>query len=262
MHSYVRLLLPTVLFAAQIGCSLQYTQAAPNDTYVNINGWQHKGWALRSAGRYAEAEASQKKALELVQKAPQYANMEGNIYSDIMEALEYQNKYAEALTYGDNAIRNAKISPLTKDYVNFHRAKSYVALKKYSEAAILLDQLIKHSQSDVLTKNHNSLYGLDIAQAQKLLADCYAEEKRDALAETNYKAAIALPELYVPRNSNLRLPALRAYLNFLQKHNRSKDAQRIAARIKDMELHPTELHACGTSSLRAQAWLNWQPKDP
>jgi tetratricopeptide (TPR) repeat protein len=263
LHHLIRRCFLCVCCVAQFQCALlQPLEAAPDNTFENIKGWQQKGWALRTDRRYAEAEAAQKKALELVQKAPQYSTMEGDVYSDIMEALEYQKKYEEAVVFGNKAIQTGKNSPFTNDNINLHIAKSYSALKKYNQAAPLLDQIIKHSQSDAKNENHNSLYGADIAEAQKLLADCYAREKKDGLAEANYKASIALPQTYLPLNSEQRLPALRAYLEFLQAHKRTKDAIKISARIKDIETHPLDLHRCGTSALRARQWLNWQPKNP
>jgi tetratricopeptide (TPR) repeat protein len=233
-----------------------------------IDGYQHKGWVLRNDGRYAEAEACQRKALALFQKTwrfPQESFTMAAISLDIGECLRHEKRYQDALQelahssgYCNPTAHGAPAALLSR--IHLEQARCYVALEQYAKAQPLLAGVIEQYGNDSTEFHYNSVQYFEVSEASKLLGDCYVGQGNLKLARSSYKKALNfLSELYVPRNSPLRLDVLEAYKSVLSKLGRSEESKRIAQRIEAIHANPENLYPCGTALMEDQKWRNWQP---
>jgi tetratricopeptide (TPR) repeat protein len=246
-------------------------QSAPlsntQEAWRLMDGYQHKGWALKSENRIDEAEACQHKALEIAEKnlnPSTYPTVFAGICYDIGECLEQENRYREALAEFDRAISYARMSSKLPNTflsrVDLAKGKTHLLTKQYSEAQPLLQAVIAQYQGDHSQYHFESVQYFEASEAAKLLGDTYAAQNKLPLARTAYEKSLSLlPETYLSRNSPLRLPALQAYKTTLDKLGRREDSERIAKYIKTIEAAPEVGIPCGTAQRQHQQWLNWHP---
>ncbi len=231
-----------------------------------VDGLRHKGWVVKFAGRLAESEALQRRALAVANKyltEPHQVSTKAAICMDISECLFLQKKYKEALEEADQAIAymnkfndNARWRCMN----DLMRAKCYVSLKEYQKAEPLLIAVIQKSKSDPSKEAHfDSLDVYGISDSQRLLATCYAAKGANGKAESLFKESMQLPEAYVSAQSPARLETLEAYLEFLKHNKRHGDAVKIAERISAIKAKPHVGRMCGTAMAQDRRWMEWKP---
>ena len=243
--------------------------AKPKSNYsAVVDELQQKGWALRNDGRFAEAETAFRKAFSEAQKQlalPGAAYTYATIYQDLADCVESQNRHQEAIVFcgcASSLLKNASTDSSRKlgCAVSLTNAQALVQLKQYDKAIPVLVDVTQKTYSDS-GDHYKSLDLYSLSKSEKLLGDCYIAKGNLQAAEKYYRKAVELPEMVIPLNSRMRLPALQAYSNLLYKLEKKAESARVAARLADIEKNPVENRPCGTALRRQQEALNGPHKN-